>query len=90
MTTADSDRICPHCGGRLVAMALPDQGGWDHEYDLVCFDDACPYFRSGWTWMLDHFGVHSSYRFRRNPVNGHESPLAVWSATALRSRILEP
>jgi hypothetical protein len=70
-------------------MSLPDEGGWDHEYDLVCFSDECPYFKKGWEWMRDQYGVHSSYRFRRDPKSGQASPLAVWSASALRNRILD-
>jgi hypothetical protein len=61
---------------------------FDHEYDLACFNDSCPYYVRGWTWMEHEYGVRSSYRYRVDPRSGHASPLAVWSAAALRSSIL--
>jgi hypothetical protein len=38
--------------------------------------------------MEEQYGVHSSYRYRLDPANGHASPIAVWSPAALRSSIL--
>jgi len=78
---------CPHCGASLARFALPD-AGFDHEYDLACFNDDCPYYVRGWAWMLERFGVNTSYRYRVDPESGQASPIPVWSATALRCRIL--
>jgi hypothetical protein len=39
--------------------------------------------------MEEHYGVRASYRFRIDPATGKDSPLAVWSPTALRDRIVE-
>jgi len=78
---------CLHCGTPLVRLELPE-AGFDHPYDLVCFEDACPYYVRGWTWMEERFGVKSSYRYRVDPRSGFASPLAVWSRNALRSSIL--
>ncbi len=80
-----SSRSCPHCEGALVRFELPD--GFDHDYDYACFNDACPYFVRGRTWMAEQFGVSSSYRYRVDGQTGHASPIAVWSPTALRDRI---
>ena len=78
---------CPHCGARLVRMALPDVV-YDHEYDLVCFNDECSYYVRGWAWMEQQFGVKTSYRYRIDSRTGHASPVAVWSPTAMRNKIL--
>ncbi len=77
---------CPHCGTRLSRFELPDV--FDHSYDLACFNDECPYYVRGWAWMAERFGVKSSYRYRVDAQSGFVSPIAVWSANALRSSIL--
>jgi hypothetical protein len=80
---------CPHCGAPLQPFELPDQGGWDIEFHIACFNDDCDYYRKGWEWMEEKFGVRSSYRYRLNPASGTASPLAVWSPDAIKSRILD-
>lgn len=82
-----SSMTCPHCEVGLLRFSLPE-AGFDHEYDWACFNDDCPYFVRGRTWMSEQFGVSSSYRHRVDGKTGHASPLAVWSPTALRDRIL--
>ena len=81
-------RQCPHCGGPLQSFTLPDNGGWQEPAHWACFNDDCGYFRRGWNWMEERYGVRASYRYRVNPATGEESPLAVWSAEALRDRIV--
>lgn len=81
-------RRCPHCGESLQSFALPDNTGWKEPVHWVCFNDDCEYFRRGWNWMEERFGVRASYRYRVDPATGKDSPLAVWSPTALRDRIL--
>ena len=39
--------------------------------------------------MEEHYAVKASYRYRVDPANGRPSPLAVWSADALKDRIIE-
>jgi hypothetical protein len=80
---------CPHCGQTLRAFELPPNTGWQTEFQLACFNDECPYYANGWQWMMEHYRVRSSYRYRVDPATGHASPLAVWSESALRDRILE-
>ena len=80
---------CPHCGSQLERLELPD-GVFDHAYDLVCFDDDCPYYVRGWAWMEQQYGVKASYRFRVDGSRGNPSPLAVWSPTAFKSRLAGP
>ncbi len=82
-----SETICPHCGARLDRLALPESVA-DHVFDLVCFNDECSYFVRGWAWMEQQYGVKTSYRYRLDPTTGSASPIAVWSAVALRSSIL--
>jgi hypothetical protein len=81
--------LCPHCGQPLAPFSLPDAGGWEAPFHLACFNDECPYFRRGWEWMESRFGVKVSYRYRVDPASGKASPLAVWSAEAVRDRILD-
>jgi len=80
--------VCPHCGAPLEPFALPENGGWDSPYHLACFNDACPYFVRGWDWMMERYSVKASYRYRVDPGTRTDSPLPVWSPTALRDRIL--
>ena len=81
-------RQCPHCGGPLRSFILPDNSGWQEPAHSACFNDDCGYFRRGWNWMEERYGVRASYRYRVNPATGEESPLAVWSPDALRDRIV--
>jgi hypothetical protein len=78
---------CPHCREPLARLGLPDTV-FDHPFDLACFNDACPYYVRGWSWMEQQFGVKSSYRYRIDGQSGFAAPLAVWSPTALRSSIV--
>jgi hypothetical protein len=78
--------ICPHCGEQLARLELPDI--FDHDYDLACFNDLCPYYVRGWKWMEQQFGVKSSYRYRVDGRSGFASPIAVWSPTALRNCVV--
>jgi hypothetical protein len=80
---------CPYCGQSLLPFTLPADGGWDGSVQFACFNDDCPYYVRGWTWMEEKFGVRSSYRHRVDPKTGAASPIAVWSSTALRDRIIE-
>jgi len=43
----------------------------------------------GWQHMEEHYAVKASYRYRIDPATGKASPLAVWSATAIKDRILD-
>ena len=38
---------------------------------------------------MSNFAVKASYRYRVDPSNGAPSPLPVWSANALKDRIIE-
>jgi hypothetical protein len=39
--------------------------------------------------MFEQFGVKTSYRYRVDSQSGLASPIPVWSADALRCRILD-
>ncbi len=81
--------VCPHCQQPLRAFELPDNTGWQESFQLACFNDECPYYTRGWAWMEERYAVKASYRYRVDPTTGHASPLAVWSPTALKDRILD-
>jgi hypothetical protein len=85
---AEFKKDCPHCHSQLVRLANPQVSTWSGEYQYACFNDDCPYFVRGWTWMQEHFNVTASYRYRIDPVKGESGPLPVWSKDALRSSIL--
>ena len=80
---------CPHCGNQLQPFDMPLESGWDSGYHLACFNDECPYYVRGWEHMSAAYERQVSYRYRVDPATGHASPLAVWSPTALRDRILD-
>lgn len=79
---------CPHCNSRLKRWILPDASTWDENWHLVCFNDDCDYYKSGWTWMATNYNQHASYRFKLNPDTGSTGPVPVWSPDALRTGIL--
>jgi len=81
--------VCPHCEEPLKAFELPDNTGWEGEFQLACFNDECPYYVRGWQHMEERYSVKASYRYRINPETGDPSPLAVWSADAVKDRILD-
>ena len=72
-----------------MAFSLPENTGWQGEFQLACFNDDCPYYRRGWDHMQENYAVAASYRYRVDPTTGGASPLAVWSPDALKDRILE-
>ena len=90
MATSETGPKCPHCNNELLAFDVPDEGGWDEGHQFACFNDECPYYQRGWAWMMERYGVTASYRYRINLKATSPSPLAVWSPTALKDRIIEP
>jgi len=81
--------VCPHCEEELKAFSLPENTGYEGDFQLACFNDECPYYQRGWEHMEGHYAVKASYRYRVDPTTGKHSPLAVWSPTALKDRILD-
>ena len=64
---------CPHCRQPLTPFSLPDNTGWQTDFHVACFNDECPYYRNGWDWMEQRYGVKCSYRFRVDPATGKDS-----------------
>ncbi len=84
-----SDIRCPHCHEAMVQWQNPQLSSWSSDYQYVCFNDDCPYFVRGWSWMQSQFNVTASYRYRFDPSTGENGPLPVWSPAALRSSIIQ-
>ena len=87
--TISQHPVCPHCDQELQAFELPDNIGFEAEFHLACFNDECPYYVRGWKHMDSNYAVKASYRYRVDPTTGKASPLAVWSADAVKDRIIE-
>lgn len=85
----DPARSCPHCGSRLLKWRVPDGASWSEEFFFVCFDDECPYYVGGWSWMKEQYNQTASYRYALNPSTGASFPIPVWSASATRQMIVD-
>ena len=85
----DVPETCPHCKSRLRKWRVPEDSSWDEEFFFVCFDDDCPYYKEGWSWMKERYNQRSSYRYAVNPTTGGSMPLAVWSSSATREMIVD-
>ena len=86
---AETRLTCRHCGTRLSKWEVPDGASWDEEFFFVCFNDDCPYYQNGWTWMMEEYAREASYRYMVNPTTGAAAPLPVWSDTATREMIVD-
>jgi hypothetical protein len=72
----------------MLKWANPDGSSWSGEFQYVCFEDDCPYYLDGWTWMQNQYNVAASYRCRLDPATGEQGPLPVWSPQALKNDII--
>lgn len=78
---------CPHCGKAMDPIEMPDDSSWGGEVHHICFNDECTYFVNSWK-AFDEQGIERmGYRCRMDP-RGACGPAPVWSANALRDRIV--
>ena len=72
---SDASRTtCPHCGAPLTPLGLPE-ALVAYAHDLACFNDDCPYYLRGFSWMEQQFGVKASYRYRIDWESGQATPM---------------
>ena len=86
---AEISRTCPHCGSSLKKWLVPNGASWDDEYFYACFNDDCPYYQTGWKWMMQEYSQRASYRYALNPNTGQSLMIPVWSDQATREMIVE-
>ena len=84
----EGKEICPHCGEALLKWRPPENSTWDTEFQWVCFNDECPYYRRGWDHMLKTQNIKASYRYRKDPHTGSSGPLPCWSQEAHKDHII--
>jgi len=80
---------CPHCSQEMLRWEPPAQNTWGEEFHYVCFNDECPYYVTGWDFMMSTRESKSSYRCQYNPRNGLCSPIPVWTPNDLKDGILD-
>jgi hypothetical protein len=66
----------------------PEGSNWESPFQLVCFNDECPYFLRSGDWMRSQYNVSVLYRHRHDPASGDSGPVPVWSKDALKDAIL--
>ncbi len=81
--------ICPYCGQKMSKWRSPALSTWGSEYQYVCFNDECPYYKRGWAHTFKSIGIKASYRHRYDPGTGQEGPLPVNSPEAGKDGIIE-
>ena len=85
----DDDLYCPHCKAKMDFWQPPEGSTWGMHPQLVCFNDECSYYKRGWEWMMERYGVHASYRHRYDPEAKPAGPLPTWSPEAHRDAIVK-
>ena len=80
---------CPYCDLPLDKWEVPDSPfiEWPSQYQFICFNDECSYFKRGWETMARQGGV-GSYRFMFDPPTGGCYNVVVLSSDALRDGIV--
>jgi hypothetical protein len=80
---------CPHCDGKLDKWEVPDTPfiEWASEFQYICFNDDCPYFKGGWRVMASQRNA-CSYRFMYDPSSGGCHAIPVLTNEALRENIV--
>lgn len=81
---------CPYCDRRMEKCLVPDSPftEWPSEFQYICFNDECEYFRRGWEHSkAQHFP--GSHRFMYDPTLHSCFPIPVLNRQALRETIVE-
>ena len=81
---------CPYCDEKLRKWIVPQTPftQWPNEFQYVCFNDECGYFKRGYD-IFDAQGMPGSYRFMYNPETGGCSPVPVLNENAMKDGIIE-
>lgn len=83
------ENCCPYCLTVLSPVETPIESDWGGVIHWVCFNNKCSYFQSSWAHMARSGVSHTGYRYRLDD-HGNGGPVLVWSARALRDRIVDP
>jgi hypothetical protein len=80
---------CPHCDAKLEKWEVPDSPftEWASDFQYICFNDECPYFKGGWRVMACQ-RKSCSYPFMCDPPSGGFHAIPVLTKEALRENIV--
>jgi hypothetical protein len=86
--TQDDKTICPHCGQKMSKWSSPAVQSWGSEFQYICFNDDCGYYKRGWEHTFKTIGINASYRHRYDPNTGQLGPFPVSSPKAGKEGII--
>ena len=84
--------VCPHCGKQTERYDCPafhfaDGLGWGTDFMYVCFNDECPPYVKGKTYLWEKYKQAASYRYMVYPETGQEDTIVAANPKIMETRM---